>query len=335
MALRLLCLALIFMSVNAHTYLSSVTINGVKQTGCLRPLGTNSPISAVTSPDMTCGFLPKGMTPASTKCPIAAGSTISLQWNHNNDLPGDDIIDPSHKGPCLVYLSADNGQTWFKIFESGYDTSTMQFCVIDLINNKGVLTATIPSDIAPGNYILRGEIIALHEAFQLGGAQPYVDCVELTISGTGTATPAGVQFPGAYSNNDPGIYYNLYATPMAPYVIPGPKLYVSGSSSGSASGSAPGGSGSGSASGGNGGSGSGSASGNGGNNINTSSPESSSMSTGAKVALALFFIATVGLAVLALYLYRKNGHLFGYTLKKHTPESAPRGGNYVAFRDNL
>lgn len=51
-AQHLLCVVAVLavlLQVNAHTYLSSVSINGVKQTNCLRPLGTNSPISSVTS----------------------------------------------------------------------------------------------------------------------------------------------------------------------------------------------------------------------------------------------------------------------------------------------
>ena len=43
-----------------------------------------------------------------------------------------------------------------------------------MINNGGKLEFTIPTDIAPGNYLLRGEIIALHSAYNLDGAQPYV-----------------------------------------------------------------------------------------------------------------------------------------------------------------
>jgi hypothetical protein len=43
-----------------------------------------------------------------------------------------------------------------------------------MINNGGVLQFTIPTDIAPGNYLLRGEIIALHGAYNVNGAQPYV-----------------------------------------------------------------------------------------------------------------------------------------------------------------
>jgi len=49
-------------------------------------------------------------------------------------------------------------------------------------------------------------------------------CYQLTVNGTGTATPAGVNFPGAYKASDPGIMINIYQT-ISKYVIPGPAVY--------------------------------------------------------------------------------------------------------------
>jgi cellulase len=50
---------------------------------------------------------------------------------------------------------------------------------------------------------------------------------QLTITGTGTATPALVNFPGAYSPSDPGILVNIYQK-LATYVAPGPTIYSGG-----------------------------------------------------------------------------------------------------------
>jgi len=220
-----LFLGLLFLNCNAHSYLSSVTVNGMKDTACLRPLGTNSPISSVYSPDMMCGFLPRGAEPAKKKLVVAAGGTVGLQWNHDSTNPTDDIIAASHKGPCLAYLSGDNGKTFFKIWEIGYNNKTSEFCVTNpLLTNKGYLEVGIPADIAPGDYLLRAEIIALHSAYALGGVQPYVDCAELTITGTGKARPVGVTFPGAYQETDPGILINIYQN-ITEYIIPGPPVY--------------------------------------------------------------------------------------------------------------
>lgn len=93
------------------------------------------------------------------------------------------------KGPVLAYLKKANNATtdgpgtgWFKISEAGYDTTSglpfletvnimnadcnfnigQVWAVTDLINAGGVQNITIPSCIAPGRYLLRAELIALH-----------------------------------------------------------------------------------------------------------------------------------------------------------------------------
>ncbi|KAG9020148.1 hypothetical protein FS837_008560, partial [Tulasnella sp. UAMH 9824] len=96
--------------------------------------------------------------------------------------------------------------------------------------NCGKFSFTIPSDIPPGDYLLRAEVIALHVAYGIGGAQHYMSCYQLKITGGGSASPSGVSFPGAYSLNDPGILFTLY-TSFTTYTIPGPTVYTPGGSS--------------------------------------------------------------------------------------------------------
>lgn len=77
------------------------------------------------------------------------------------------------------------------------------------IVNGGVANVTLPKNIAPGNYIIRHEIIALHLANSKGGAEFYPSCSQLTIGGSGTDAPSDdelVSLPGAYSDLDPGIF---------------------------------------------------------------------------------------------------------------------------------
>ena len=70
---------------------------------------------------------------------------------------------------------------------------------------------TIPSCIAPGYYLVRHEIIALHSAYAYPGAQFYPGCHQLKVTGSGTKNPAGlVAFPGAYKGSDAGITYDAY-----------------------------------------------------------------------------------------------------------------------------
>jgi len=190
---------------------------------------------------MTCGWLPYAAQPANRKCPITAGSSIGLQWHHQSSAPTDDIVDPTHIGPVIVYMARSDtgaGNVWFKIYEAGYDASSKMWAVNKLINNKGRVDITIPSDIAPGNYLLRGEILALHGAYSPDGVQPYVGCVELTIAGTGTSTPTGVAFPGYYKDTDAGMLFNLYQ-PYSAYTIPGPPLYSGARASSTTGASSP------------------------------------------------------------------------------------------------
>ena len=66
-----------------------------------------------------------------------------------------------------------NGLKWFKVAEDGLDGSG-QWGVDRMINSGGWVDFTLPSCIAPGNYLLRHEIIALHSASKQGQAQFYM-----------------------------------------------------------------------------------------------------------------------------------------------------------------
>ncbi len=65
----------------------------------------------------------------------------------------------------------------------------------------------LPEDLAPGDYLIRHEIIALHLAVSKGGAEFYPSCTQVRVSGDGSGKPQDtVTFPGAYSDSDPGIF---------------------------------------------------------------------------------------------------------------------------------
>lgn len=92
---------------------------------------------------------------------------------------------------------------------------------------------SLPKNIAPGNYLVRQEVIALHTAVSLGGAEFYPSCSQLKIGGSGTGKPQPdelVSFPGAYDDKDPGILVPDIFNPGFKYQFPGPKIasFVSG-----------------------------------------------------------------------------------------------------------
>ena len=83
----------------------------------------------------------------------------------------------------------------------------------------------LPSTLARGGYLLRHEIIALHLADQPGGAEFYPACIQINVGGSQSGTPSPselVQFPGAYTDNDPGILVNAFSD--AAYQFPGPAI---------------------------------------------------------------------------------------------------------------
>jgi hypothetical protein len=47
----------------------------------------------------------------------------------------------------------------------------------------------LPTQVAPGDYLVRHEIIALHLAVTLGGAESYPSCTQIRVGGSQTGTP--------------------------------------------------------------------------------------------------------------------------------------------------
>ncbi|KAI9709719.1 MAG: hypothetical protein M1820_003121 [Bogoriella megaspora] len=175
---------------------------------------------------------PNPTTPSSAKITVSAGSTARLTWRHTLTSGADDVIDASHKGPVMAYMKKVSnavtdvgyGSGWFKIAEDGFDGAN--WGVDNLIADAGVQTITIPSCIAPGDYLLRGELIALHGAGSQGGAQFYMECAQITVTGGSSAkTPATVSLPGAYKATDPGILLSIYYPPVTKYTAPGPAVF--------------------------------------------------------------------------------------------------------------
>ncbi|KAF2235828.1 lytic polysaccharide monooxygenase, partial [Viridothelium virens] len=222
----------------AHTTLYALWVNDVDQglgntgTGYIRSPPNNNPVKDLTSPDMACNV---NNVPAPKYVSVKPGDNVTFEWHHNSRDASDDIIASSHKGPVQVYMapmtsSQGSGPIWQKIAEHGYDATSKRWAVDDLISNKGKHSIIVP-DVADGNYFLRPEIIALHEADTLHdqnsarGAQFYFECAQLKISGgSGSAMPAGVSFPGAYKDSDPGVHFNLYGS-FSTYPVPGPTVW--------------------------------------------------------------------------------------------------------------
>ncbi len=196
---------------SAHTIFTSLEVDGVNHGtgGGVRIPSYNGPIEDVTSSSIACNGNPNPTQSTSKVITVQAGSTVTAVWRYMLSTTGtapNDVMDSSHKGPTLAYLkkvgsaTSDSGVGggWFKIQEDGYNNGV--WGTEKVINGQGRHQIKIPSCIAPGQYLLRAEMIALHGAGNYPGAQFYMECAQLNIVGGGNTTPANtVSFPGAYS----------------------------------------------------------------------------------------------------------------------------------------
>ena len=94
------------------------------------------------------------------------------------------------------------------------------------VDDYELVPAKIPASTPSGEYLLRVDQIALHMANRPGGAQFYLACTQIKITGGGSGTPGPlVAFPGAYKTNDPGILVDLYSMQPDSYIPPGPAVW--------------------------------------------------------------------------------------------------------------
>jgi hypothetical protein len=232
-------------SVAAHGVLLSFTANGKSYEGPgpveesmpalpespIRQVFSNGPTKDVNSTDMACGV---GSTGVTTKgvAQVSAGSEVQFQfgpWVHP-------------EGPVTTYMGKCPGTAdtcdgtqidWFKIDERGYDEQSKTWYQGNVLHEGKPGTATVPAGIENGIYLIRYEIVALHIAATIGGAEFYISCTQVEVINGGTTRPAEgyiVRFPGAYHADDKGILVDIY-TDFQKYDYPGPPVYEADSNS--------------------------------------------------------------------------------------------------------
>ncbi|CRK34082.1 hypothetical protein BN1708_019394, partial [Verticillium longisporum] len=132
-------------------------------------------------------------------------------------------------GPVFTYVANCGGDCsaadkatleWVKIDEAGYNAETKKWAATDLIANNNTWTTTVPATLAAGNYVFRHEIIAMHGAGAVNGAQNYPQCINIAVTGSGTDSPTGVVATKLYTAEDPGIHFEPYGD-VSGYKIPG------------------------------------------------------------------------------------------------------------------
>ncbi|KIJ64018.1 lytic polysaccharide monooxygenase [Hydnomerulius pinastri MD-312] len=264
LSLCIASLSLVFLALlpkaHAHGYVAQVAIDGKVYIGnvpnaqptpaIVRQINDVSPVKGASNPYLNCG---QDAQKAALVANANPGSNFQFWWKG-----GDGSDWPHNIGPIMTYMASCGSTTcdqydstnaeWFKIEETGLQPGDMVWYQQNIMDG-GPANVTIPSTLKSGQYLIRHEIIALHLATEMGGAEFYPSCTQVNIGGAqvGIASASEeVTFPGGYSDSDPGIYDpDIFDTPVQ-YTFPGPPVaaFVSGSassgSSSSSSSSSPG-----------------------------------------------------------------------------------------------
>ncbi|RPA89168.1 family 61 glycoside hydrolase [Choiromyces venosus 120613-1] len=231
--MRFFLLTALASSAVAHHMFTGMSVSGrpFGDGTCIRVPPNTNPLVSLSDKSITCNI--NGDKAVARICDVDAGQEITFTWRTWPDGSRNDPIDVSHQGPCAVYMKKVNsfndavqGDGWFKIWHEGYENG--MFCAERLRRNGGIMTARVPKDLADGEYLVRAEMLALHEAQNIGGAQWYVSCAQLHVYSTGgDARPPTVSIPGYTTPDHPGVHYNIWTQqPTLPYHIPGPEPYV-------------------------------------------------------------------------------------------------------------
>ncbi|KAJ4985635.1 glycosyl hydrolase family 61 [Stagonosporopsis vannaccii] len=192
--------------------------------------------AAFGEPDIICHKAGSPKLSSDTMASVAAGGTVEFHWT---------TWPESHVGPVITYVAPYTGDVeavdkttlqWTKIQANGYENG--EWAAVKMIGQNNTWPVTVPEALAPGKYVFRHEIIALHGAQAVNGAQNYPQCLNIEVTGSGTETPEGVVGTKLYTENEDGIVFNPYAATIE-YNIPGPALWTGGSGSGSGSSPAP------------------------------------------------------------------------------------------------
>ncbi|KAG2087910.1 glycosyl hydrolase family 61-domain-containing protein [Suillus discolor] len=144
----------------------------------IRFVNTNSPIKGAQNPYINCGQDAQFASLAGNANP---GSQLEILWVGGTD---DSSNWPHNTGPLMHYMTKCDGSCstynstnseWFKISELCLEADGNTWYQANLTPAN----VTIPNTLAPGNYLLRSEIISLRLAMSPGGAEFYPACIQL------------------------------------------------------------------------------------------------------------------------------------------------------------
>nr|CAB97283.2 related to cel1 protein precursor [Neurospora crassa] len=187
------------------------------------------PTMTVSDAKMRCN----GGTSAQLSATVQAGSNVTAvwkQWTHE-------------QGPVQVWLfkcpgafgssCKGDGKGWFKIDEMGMWGGKLNSANwgTALIVKNHQWSSEIPKNMAPGNYLIRHELLALHQA---NTPQFYAECAQIVVQGSGNAVPPSdylYSIPTYAPQNDPGVTLtrdfkiDIYSSKATTYTPPGGRVW--------------------------------------------------------------------------------------------------------------
>lgn len=227
-------------AVSAHGVMSTFIANGKSFGGPnagasdgsspIRPISSVEPVMDVNSDAYGCG---PGSQPAGTTAEAAAGSEIEFQMRNGDGGPWVHVMGPTFHS--IYKCPGDAGscnpgrdQGWAVIGQGAGDG---QGWVMGKYHRGENVKVRIPSDTPNGDYLVRQELLALHN-----GHESYIQCVQIRVTGgsDGDLASKGAQlmaYPGTLTGSEPGFSFNVYGVDPNTYPMPGAALF--GSSGGS------------------------------------------------------------------------------------------------------
>ncbi|OAA66542.1 glycoside hydrolase family 61 protein [Niveomyces insectorum RCEF 264] len=220
-------LLLLAATAQAHYRFSKLVVNGVAETKewtsirMTKNYQDDHGVTDVNSVDIRCFQ----MKPGTGFATVAAGGTLGF------------IADQTvtHPGPVQFYMARvpegqnlntyeATGSVWFKVGSIGAVPGTGKALAWPTYHQR-VVNVTLPKTLPSGNYLVRVESIALHQAQAAGGAQFYLACAQVQVTDGGSGTPGPmVAFPGAYRAGQAGLLFANYPVPTS-YTPPGPPVW--------------------------------------------------------------------------------------------------------------
>ncbi|KAJ4474473.1 glycoside hydrolase family 61 protein, partial [Lentinula aciculospora] len=240
----------------AHGYLAQLIVNGKSYPGnvpgaqptssVIRQVSDISPVKGASNPDLNCGLSAQFAADVADTNP---GDELAFDWRGGDNQNASIILNfpwPHNTGPMLTYMTScgssscttynSSSSKWFKIEQVARISSGGPWAQESVMEGFPA-NVTLPSTLAPGNYLIRHEIMGLQGAVSVGGAEFYPACSQIKVGGSQTGSPSEdelVLLPGAYSDTDPGIYDPNVYDPSASYTFPGPPvaMFAGGDASG-------------------------------------------------------------------------------------------------------